>query len=218
MKKICYVFALLAGSIFSCFAQSASSWSVGVSLYPNQSLKSEVLAVIVDYADGASTFTEENKLAFAFGATVSYQISEHWEIQSGILLDDKGYKIEEEFNRTNTGPGEATHNVHVNYLSVPLMARYKFGQKPVRFFLGTGISSDFFLNTSGKPDENFFPENEFKSVGFSHLISLGGEWRINRKVRCVLEPMLRYSLMNYGSTNTFRPGSAGVNFSLAYAL
>jgi hypothetical protein len=218
MKRLCLLFALLIGCSNWSLAQSSSPWSFGISFYPNQSVKSEASAIIVDYVDGASTSTEESKLAFVFGGTVSYQLSKHWEIQSGLLYDDKGYKIEEEFNRTNTGPGKATHNVHVNYLGIPLMVRYKFGQKDVRFFLGSGISSDFFLNTSGNASENFYPEYDFKTLGFSHIISLGGEWAINDKIRCMLEPMIRYPLVNYGSTNTFKPGSAGVSLSFAHSL
>ena len=218
MKEMCFLFALLMGCGSWGLAQSSSPWSFGLLLYPNQSVKSEASAIIVDYVDGASTSSEESKLAFAFGGTVSYQISQHWEIQSGLLFDDKGYKIEEEFNRTNTGPGKATYNVHVNYLDIPFMIRYKFGQNCVRFFLGSGISSDFFLNKSGNIPEDFYPEYDFKTVGFTHLISLGGEWKFNDKMRCVLEPMIRYPLVNYGSTSTFKPGSVGVNLSFAYSL
>lgn len=219
MKKICFVFACLIGCAGWSIAQSSSSpWSFGISLYPNQSVKSESMAIIRDFTDGASTAIEENKLAFAFGGTVSYQISKHWEIQSGLWFDDKGFKIEEEYNRMSTGEGKATYNVHINYLSIPLMARYKFGQNHTRFFLGSGISSDFFLNTSDNTLENFSSGYDFKTLGFSHIISLGVEWALNDKIRCVTEPMIRYSLMNYGDTNTFKPGSIGVNLRFSYAL
>jgi hypothetical protein len=70
-------------------------------------------------ADGFTTIEENGLKASNFKLMVNYNFSETWALSSGFYFNHRRLNV-----RNEDGSYVGTSNYHVNYLSIPVMARY----------------------------------------------------------------------------------------------
>ena len=87
-------------------------------------------------AQGSDRITDYN-----FGFQVEMPISEKFSFQPELLYTTKGFSVNEGINVNLGGfpiPAGVTANTKINYLEMPLLAKYKFGSEGLRFNITAG--------------------------------------------------------------------------------
>lgn len=118
------------------------------------------------YTYGTSTDTYKSIVTPNFGLTLDFKGSESFNIQSGLMFNGMGGKETESYN------GETfTYRVNLNYLSIPLLAKFKFGEG---FYGYAGPQLSFLLSAKEKYDGGTDDlKNELKGSGVFGLFGLG---------------------------------------------
>lgn len=141
MKKIQNVLtiaALLLSATYS-FAQI----SVGA--------KAGVYTSFIDVTEAAEGLTQsvEGLTTPTFGITAEIGLSENFAFQPELLYTTKGFKVSEGININLGGlpiPAGVTARTKINYLEVPLLAKYKFGTEGLRFNVTAGPVVSYAVN------------------------------------------------------------------------
>jgi len=134
----------LIASSFILFVTSASAqFSAGVRVGTNINNVSvpsvvELLMPDIRYLPG-----------FNFGVVGEYAFDDHFSIMSEMNFQEKGFRIAEntDINLLNINiPVGVRVDTRLRYLSVPLMAKYKFGSGNVKAFVAAGPQIGYALN------------------------------------------------------------------------
>lgn len=80
-----------------------------------------------NYEDALLESETKTRLAYHIGASVDYNLSDTWGIQSGLLFTSKGYSydLEQELGITEEESLEGYDRVTFNYLEIPVSLAYK---------------------------------------------------------------------------------------------
>jgi hypothetical protein len=100
-------------------------------------------------------FNGDSKTGMAGGIVANFGLSEKCSIRSGLLLVQKGIKVEETF-----GGSTMSAEINTNWLEVPLSLTYNIGN----FYIGAGPSLSF--GVGGKWKTKFDDEEESGKVHF----------------------------------------------------
>ena len=216
--KLLTTFALILLSIF-VFAQSveknpAKKFSVGVSFSPDYSYRKLYSSDNDSFIDLRNE-TESPRFGFTTGIVTSYQISNRFVLESGILFSDKGDKYGfvlddiilpgDPFNNRNdlSIPEKHTSKYHYYFLGIPLKMNYYFFRKDVGLFMSMGVSVDYLLDAKyrsksefkDRTEKNVKPLNneDFNKVNTVGLAGFGIDYKITRRLKFQVEPIFRYS-------------------------
>lgn len=93
---------------------------------------------------------EEIKYCYSAGLTIAYTLNVRARISTGILYSNKGYQTEKLSLQSAFPDPEAPNKFqlryNMNYIDVPLIFNYRFGQKKkLRFSIGAGVGTNIFL-------------------------------------------------------------------------
>ena len=114
------------------------------------------------YTYGTSTDTYKSIVTPNFGLTLDFKGSESFNIQSGLMYNGMGGKYSYDGGSTRT---------HLNYLSIPLLAKFKFGEG---FHGYAGPQLSFLLSAKYKYDGGTDDyKDELKGSGVFGLFGLG---------------------------------------------
>jgi opacity protein-like surface antigen len=136
MKKVLLVSAMALVAGFS-YAQTITP-KVGISLST--------------VSDGdESNVDTKSKIGFTLGAAFNFPITESFSIQPELSYVQKGTKSKESYT---DGPNptdiyESENKITINYLEIPVLAKYSFGEG-TKFFLNAGPSLGFGLGGKTK--------------------------------------------------------------------
>lgn len=120
--------------------------------------------------------TRENKdnkffLSYSVGAGVNLPIAERLSLESGLLLSGKG-------NKTKTGTGNSTFEtkLKLNYIDIPLLARYELGAGGFNVF--GGLQPSILLSAKNKFETNGNSEtvnvkDQYKTLDVAASIGVG---------------------------------------------
>ena len=222
--KLLTTFTLILLSMF-VLAQSEKNIStkklyVGVSFSPDYSYRRLYLSdddySFVDLRNKA----ESPRFGFTTGIVISYQISNRFVLESGILFSDKGDKYEvviddfisfDDFGNIITGrdindpliPEKHTSKYHYYFLGIPLKMNYYFLKKNVDLFISAGVSADYFINYKTKTKLEFkdrieknsktHDSTDFNKVNIIGLVGFGIDYKVTNRIKFQFEPVLRYS-------------------------
>ena len=132
----------------------------------------------VDIEDPSGLSVQPNsRVGLDIAAVVNVGVTEAFSIQPELHFIQKGFKLKLDF----FGDEEET-NTNLNYLEIPVLAKYAFGSESIQGFilggpaLGFGLSGKTKFKSSGqedKEDVNFGSnEDELKTVDFG--LAIGG--------------------------------------------
>jgi hypothetical protein len=208
-------------------SHNARGFAIGVSISPDvnyRTLKNNdgsfSSGVVVDVRNDNETY----KLGYTTGLNIVYRFTDKFEIESGLLFSNKGYrgrKTELTYGSQWNGsgfndsvpaglPSSAQFSYSYYYIDVPLKASYSFGNKRLRGCIGAGVTLNNFINekVSWKlwyPDgttekDHHGSEFAYNGLSLSPLISAGINYRVNDKLNLKVEPTVRYGILNIINT------------------
>ena len=133
MKKIQNVLTIVAVLFSASF--SFAQVSIGV--------KAGVYTSFIDVTQAAEGLTQnvEGLTTPTFGIVSEIGISENFAFQPELLYTTKGFSVNQGININLGGfpiPAGVTANTKINYLEMPLLAKYKFGNESFRFNITAG--------------------------------------------------------------------------------
>ncbi|WP_010665584.1 porin family protein [Marinilabilia salmonicolor] len=156
MKKVIFLVAVMLLVVSTgSFAQAKFGLKAGVN-FANQDWSSEGLSLSPD-----------SKTGLVFGGFVNLKLSDDFALQPELLYASKGTKFD-----GGIFDSSEEMDLKMNYLSVPVMAKYYFGG----FNLQAGPTFDFLLSAdveSGGEEEDV--KDEFKGMDLGLGLGLGYE-------------------------------------------
>ncbi len=178
---------------------------------------------------GDYLFEDEYKslLSYSFGASFEYNFSKHFSLNSNFLFERKGEISIEKYEFGNNGQtiGEDYEQTNLDYLTLPLLAKYRFGDNII-FFLNAGPYVGYLLKgeytTPNNLDLGGDLTNEMTRYDFG--VSMGGGVTFPLKKSLALTLELRHNIgfanvnegiLGYTEYNTV---SSNLFFGLTYQL
>ena len=169
MKNCAFTIMVLLGLSTSVFAQKKGDVEFGVNIGYNNSSVSDSY----DSSDTGSGFN--------LGGSMDYYFSNSWSVKTKLIYDRKGWDngfIEDEFGSTIT-------DFNLDYLTVPVMASWQFGNKR-NWFLEFGPYVGFLLNA----EETRFGTDvtdSFNGTDFGLALGIGVKIPLNDKLKLFFE-------------------------------
>lgn len=117
---------------------------------------------------------------------------------------------------------KGTMEQQYGYIEVPLELNYAILDKRFGITLIGGVSSLFLVDntisvSSDDLSSNVGKANNLNSINFSTNVGLGFNYKFNKKIKINIEPLFKYQLNTFSSTDgTFHPFSIGVYSGLSY--
>jgi len=181
MKRL--LFVLIAGVSFTV-ANAQGSLQFGI--------KGGLNIANMNVSNGFNGYSYSTLANFNLGVFLKIPVVRHFSVQPELYYSGQGFKFDD-------GNGGTTTE-HVNYLNVPILAKYTF---PVGFFLETGPQLGFKLNAKDK-----FADGTTQDIS-SYYNSADFSWVIGAGYKIPMAPVaidLRY---NVGVTNVANDAQYG---------
>lgn len=135
MKKTLITLLILSGIYSAANAQRANSAEFGINIGLNQStVQNSGTQENADYKTGVN-----------FGVSGEYYFSDRWGIKGKLIYDQKGWG--NGFLVLNDGTEIDGVDYHLNYITIPIMANWHFGQAR-NWYLDFGPSFGFLASAS----------------------------------------------------------------------
>ena len=161
MKKIS-IFILLLSISYSIFSQE-------LTLGPRFGLN---MGSITNYSSLLSDDYVQNGqlLSVHFGAVAELEITNGLSVQTEVLFSQKGHKLLLIGDSTDFNI-DGYQSVRLNYIEIPILARYTFGGNGVGFFINGGPYWGSFLNAKEKIKYDKYIGEEVHSVNNKFAIN-----------------------------------------------
>lgn len=113
--------------------------------------KAGVYTSFIDVTEAAEGLTQnvEGLTTATFGIVAEIGLGENFAFQPELLYTTKGFKVSEGLNINLGGfpiPAGVTASTKINYLELPLLAKYKFGHEGLRFNITAGPVVSYAMN------------------------------------------------------------------------
>jgi len=150
---------------------------------------------------------EKGKFGFTTGLNLNARLSKKFELQTGVLYSDKGYRIPKKTTNYSPRPSEPTqlkYQTSFNYLDIPLKLNFISESGHVKFVVGAGLTANFLLNESetvtliyadGSEKELCQSYGFYNKFNLSSVISAGVEFKLMENIFLRTEPTFRYGLL-----------------------
>ncbi len=148
-------------------------------------------------------------VSFAFGPTLTYHLSNNLAISSGLLLDRKGTEVE-------TFISPSTTRINFDYLSLPVMVRYSFGNF-VKWYVNAGPYVSYLVQEqrSFSNSTTFAAESkntdDFKPMDFGLSGGIGLRVPVMCNVYFNTELRHNYGLHNISALPVYKDGKLQTN-------
>ncbi|WP_426670994.1 porin family protein [Mucilaginibacter sp. McL0603] len=179
MKKILTTLLILSGIYSVSFAQTKNTAEFGVNIGLNTSNVSlSGSGQSTDYTSG-----------FNAGISGEYYFSDRWGIKGKLTYDQKGWGngfidfYDNAGNVTGTIDGV---NIHLNYLTIPVMADWHFGRMR-NWYLNFGPYVGVLLNTSESSNSGVNIKDAFNTTDFGLAAGIGVKFPISKSVKLFIE-------------------------------
>ena len=133
MKRIQQVLTIAALLLSATYSYAQISVGAKAGVYTSSIDVTDAVDGLTQNVEGLTTAT--------LGIVTEIGISENFAFQPELLYTTKGFKISEGLNINLGGfpiPAGVTASTKINYLEVPLLAKYKFGNEALRFNVTAG--------------------------------------------------------------------------------
>ena len=176
---------------------------------------------------------EVAKFGYTTGLNVCFNFSQLVGFETGIQFSNKGYKsknLDLVYSSPDpNSPTKANFIYAYQYIGIPLKARFSFGKSKVRFVSSIGFMTNFLLNvkqttiveySNCKTEKNTqSTTSSFKKVDISPIVSIGIDYKLNKKFHLLAEPTFRYGVIKTKSAPvTENLWNAGLNIGIYYEL
>ena len=113
--------------------------------------KAGVYTSFIDVTDAAEGLTQnvEGLTSPTYGLVAEIGLGENFSFQPELLYTTKGFQVSEGININLGGlpiPAGVTARTKINYLEVPVLAKYKFGTEGLRFNVTAGPVVSYAVN------------------------------------------------------------------------
>lgn len=150
MKRIKIILAIAAFAFSTTFSFAQVSVGAKAGVYTS-------FLTVTDAVDRISPDIEGLTTA-SFGLVAEIGIGESFAFQPELLYTTKGFKLTEGLDINLGGfplPAGVTANTKINYIEMPLLAKYKFGQQAVKFNVTAGPVLSYAANGQLETKTNF---------------------------------------------------------------
>ena len=176
---------------------------------------------------------ETARFGYTTGINVGIFASQWVGFETGIQYSDKGYKTKNQdlvyFPPSPSSPTKAHFIYAYQYIGIPFKAKFYFGKGNVRFLSSIGLMTNFLLNvkqttiveySNGKTEKNTQSiTSSFKKVDISPIVSIGIDYKLNKKFHLLAEPTFRYGVIDTKSSPVKENlWNAGLNIGIYYEL
>lgn len=192
MKKLITTLLILSGICTASFAQTKNAAEFGVNIGYNSA------SVTYSGTNETSAYTSGLNL----GISGEYYFSDRWSIKGKLNYDQKGWGNGFLIIDENTEIDGI--NIHLNYLTIPVMANWHFGRQR-NWYLNFGPYAGFLLSAKESSDSADI-KDAFNTADFGLDLGIGVKIPINNNVKFIIE----YD-GQAGVTNVFKD-SGGTSF------
>lgn len=149
---------------------------------------------------------EVGKLGYTLGFTYQYVLNKKIDLVSGLLFSNKGEKTKKQYT---SKPSQFNYNTQFYYLDIPVLFKYNFFNKKVKFFASAGVSCNIFLTrrttqitgyTNDDKKVNYYSKTGISPVNIALIGSIGLECPLTKKWNFKLEPIYRRSMSSIANT------------------
>ena len=176
---------------------------------------------------------ETARFGYTTGLNVGILASQLVGFETGIQYSDKGYKTKNQdlvyFPPSPSSPTKAHFIYAYQYIGIPFKAKFYFGKGNVRFLSSIGLMTNLLLNvkqttiveySNGKTENSTKSTTSgFKKVDISPIVSIGIDYKLNKKFHLLAEPTFRYGVIKTKSAPvTENLWNAGLNIGIYYEL
>ncbi len=170
MKKVLLAVSLTLGLMVSTYAQKKGDVEFGLNVGFNNSTISN------------SDISADTAFGFNVGGAMDYYFSDRWSMKLKLVYDQKGW--DNGFIEDSNGFDYIT-DFNMNYLTVPVMANWHFGQKR-NWFLEFGPYMGFLMNAE---DVRFGTDvtDSFNTTDFGLALGIGVKIPVSDKLKLFFE-------------------------------
>ncbi|MBX7202830.1 MAG: PorT family protein [Bacteroidia bacterium] len=187
---------------------------------------------------------EVPKFSYSTGLSLSYNLTQHWAIETGLQYSNKGFKFANSdltfgdqndprygfiYTQEAPVPTKVTFIDNFNYFDIPLRTIFSAGKRKLRFISSIGITTNILINatntniieyegndTERKTQEQIY---DYKTINFSPTASVGIDWQFADKFNLRVEPTFRYGLLKIiDAPITAYLWAGGLNLTCYYTL
>jgi opacity protein-like surface antigen len=210
MKKI--ITAILLLTAYVSFGQTPDSIStgkitLGLNFSPDYCFRQLQAGSAQDAIVKNRDSIDIPKFGYTTGVSLLYQLKDRIFIESGIQFSDKGEKTKAiELDPLEPDPllvsNQVSFKYHYYYLQLPVKVNYMFTSGKVHFFVSSGFSFNFFLNSrtvmkfegTDKTSESD-SRQDISTFNIEFLLGGGIDYSINKRLNIRLEPIYRQSVI-----------------------
>lgn len=232
---------MLAGTLASLALQGQNKYQtqkilVGFSFSPDynsRTLKNNDGSASSDLVIKSRNDIEVARFGYTAGLNICFNFSASAGFETGIQFSDRGYRTKKQdllyFPPDPFLQTRAKTVYAYQYLGIPLKAKFSFGKEKVRFITGIGFITNLLLNVKqttnyeyadGRTEKKSRSSTSgFNKVDLSPVISIGIDYRLNKKIRLFAEPVFRYGIIKTNDAPvTEHLWNAGLNLGFYHAL
>ena len=196
----------------------AQSTSFGVHAIVNYSTFSEYKDLIID-----DVF--DYKIGYGIGGKITHELGQHFDAVAEINIERKGsgHNLVFTDENGNGGPTNGDNGlfIHLNYISVPLLIGYEFGEKlKLNFHVGSSfhylvnVKSNYEYQLNGKQETLFNDINDYHRFDQSIIGGMGLGYPISYKLDVFINTRFNYGLIETAGNGTFIITNKNIAFSL----
>jgi hypothetical protein len=173
MKKILTTLLILFSIYSTSFAQTKNTAEFGINVGYNSA----------GVAYSGSNQTSDYTNGFNLGISGESYFSNRWSIKGKLIYDQKGWG--NGFLIFPDGTEVDGVNVHVNYLTIPVMANWHFGRQR-NWYLNFGPYAGFLLSANESSNSADI-KNAFNTVDFGLAFGIGVKIPVSNKMNFIVE-------------------------------
>jgi hypothetical protein len=188
---------------------------------------------------GKMKYDSENELmkpGFSSGINFRYNITNKWSIEGGVQYSNKKYGYEigglifgdliDPMNGVYYADSATLKRAKCSYkdvyIDLPIRTIKYFGSSRLRFFTGAGITANILLKTQtecilendNSVKQTIYFDSKKSKLNISTNISIGAEYKINKKIKVQIEPIYRQGLLNISNSMAkIKFWNLGLNFT-----
>ena len=221
---------------------------IGINISPDycyRTLKSTDGSSISNTIIDLRNKNEEYKIGYTAGLNICYTISKNLGIEAGIQYSNKGFAlsasnftyaemIDPRYGITyptngTIGPKKVKFIDNYHYIDVPIRAIYCFGEKRISFVASIGVTTNILINATQTnvleyengdiKRDNVDRPYDFNPINLTPTVSVGMDYKINKKINLRVEPTFRYGLLRIiEAPITTYLWNGGLNITGYYAI
>lgn len=146
--------------------------------------------------------------SYSLGVSYQYNFSELLSLRTGISFERKGKKTSSiEYNWMYGSSSEVSYEVNIDYLTIPLLARFTFGDK-FKYFVNAGPYIADILIAKGTSTANYtFGDNStvltnhYRAIDLGFIAGFGMSYTIKDNFLVSLELRNNFGLLDINSPN-----------------